>query len=70
MTNPLTDLIAAISGASLCWRCIAVKTGLTPAQLDEAMMEARRRVTIALVNESCDACRSVTLLYSVSRVDP
>lgn len=54
-----------ITGVSLCMGCIASKTGLTLAQIDEPMMALQRAVTVVLTVAPCDGCQRDTLLYRV-----
>ena len=54
-----------IIGVSLCMGCIASKTGLTLAQLDEPMMALQCAVTVALTLAPCDGCQRDTLLYRI-----
>jgi hypothetical protein len=56
-------IAAAISGASLCWRCIAENASLTAAELDEALIRLRRTRHVVLTLEPCGACRRDTLVY-------
>jgi hypothetical protein len=56
-------IATAITGASLCWRCIAEKTSLTPTQLDEALIRLRNAMNVVLALAPCDACQRETLLY-------
>ena len=56
---------ATITGVSLCMRCIASKTGLTLAQIDEPMMALQRTVPVVLTFSPCDGCRRDTLLYRI-----
>ena len=54
---------STITGVSLCMRCIASKTGLTLAQIDDPVMALQRTVPVVLTFSPCDGCRRDTLLY-------
>jgi hypothetical protein len=60
------DVAAVIRNASLCWRCIAHKAGLTADQVDEALITLGRAVEIALALAACEGCERDTLVYGLS----
>ena len=60
-----TDVAAAISGVALCTACIASKTGMTIAELDDTMRSLRRALDVGLSLAPCEGCRRDTLLYRI-----
>ena len=54
-----------ITGVALCMHCIASKTGLPIAEIDEPMRALQRAVTVVLTLAPCDGCRRATLFYRI-----
>jgi hypothetical protein len=61
----LADLAAVLRQSTLCWRCLAAKTGMTAGQLDEALARLREHTAIAVSLAPCDGCQRNTLLYRI-----
>ena len=55
-------IASVLSGASVCAECIARKTGLTVAQVDETLRQIAATFAMAKVSR-CDACLEETLVH-------
>ena len=64
------DVAGLIAHATLCWRCIAVKTGLEPVELDDVLREVRRTVAVRQTLGPCDGCGRDTLCYRLAVTVP
>jgi hypothetical protein len=62
-TVRVDHVATAIKEAALCWRCIALKAGVTPGELDDALTALRRDGRIRLSLAACEGCERDTLLY-------
>jgi hypothetical protein len=57
-------LIASVlGGASLCGDCIARKTGIARARVDEALERIGRSLALPTANGRCDACLKTTAVH-------
>lgn len=61
------DVVVAIRHASLCWRCIAAKAGVTTEEIDEVMLVLQREAAVVLMVAPCDGCQRDTLIYRMRR---
>ena len=69
MASRAADVASAIGDASLCCRCIALKSGAALARLGDLIGQPWKTVIVTMSLAPCDGCQRDTLLYRIGRPD-
>lgn len=67
MPNRAAIINALLIGQPMCIRCLAVKSELTPADLDATIGTVKMSLALHLVIDRCEVCGMIDAVFSLGR---